>query len=129
MNHTNIAIVYDFEEVADREALEAAHQKGIIHRDLKPANIEISPGAKVKVLDFGRAKIYESATPSFADCNSPTLLSGTAGGIILGTAAYMSLEQARQTCRSTRGYRGARLRDLRNGVREASVRGRPRRRA
>src|SRR5205809_6972168 len=86
------------------------------------ASIEISPGAKVKVLDFGRAKIYESATPSFADSNSPTLLSGTAGGIILGTAAYRSPEQARGKPVDQRGHLGARLRDLRNAVREASVR-------
>jgi serine/threonine-protein kinase len=77
------------------EALEAAHQKGIIHRDLKPANIKILPDGKVKVLDFGLAKIYDNETSSPTDSNSPTMLSGTAEGIILGTAAYMSPEQAR----------------------------------
>jgi serine/threonine-protein kinase len=72
-------------------ALEAAHEKGIVHRDLKPGNIKIKPDGSVKVLDFGLAKsAVESAqvTP-----DSPTLLSGT--GMILGTAGYMSPEQAK----------------------------------
>jgi Tol biopolymer transport system component len=72
-------------------ALEAAHDKGIVHRDLKPVNIKIKPDGSVKVLDFGLAKsAVESAevTP-----DSPTLLSGT--GMILGTAGYMSPEQAK----------------------------------
>jgi serine/threonine-protein kinase len=72
-------------------ALEAAHDKGIVHRDLKPGNIKIKPDGSVKVLDFGLAKsAVESAevTP-----DSPTLLSGT--GMILGTAGYMSPEQAK----------------------------------
>src|SRR5215470_11435284 len=76
------------------EALEAAHEKGIIHRDLKPANVKITPDGKVKVLDFGLAKAMESASANPALSNSPTLLSGTMGGTIVGTAAYMSPEQA-----------------------------------
>jgi serine/threonine-protein kinase len=77
------------------EALEAAHEKGIIHRDLKPANVKVTPDGKVKVLDFGLAKALEGAPVSATVSNSPTLLSGTIGGMIIGTAAYMSPEQAR----------------------------------
>jgi Tol biopolymer transport system component len=78
------------------EALEAAHEQGIVHRDLKPANIKITPDGKVKVLDFGLAKAMESA-PATTFSNSPTLLSVAASnaGVILGTAAYMSPEQAK----------------------------------
>src|SRR5215510_3244085 len=76
------------------EALEAAHEKDIIHRDLKPANVKITPEGRVKVLDFGLAKPLEEPIRSSSD--SPTFrVTATDQGIILGTAAYMSPEQAR----------------------------------
>ncbi len=78
------------------EALEAAHDKGIIHRDLKPANIKVTPEGKVKVLDFGLAKAFASGPAEENLSNSPTLSdAATRQGVILGTAAYMSPEQAR----------------------------------
>jgi serine/threonine protein kinase/Tol biopolymer transport system component len=77
------------------EALEAAHEKGIIHRDLKPANIKVTPDGKVKVLDFGLAKAF-AGDQEVNLSNSPTLSdAATRQGVILGTAAYMSPEQAR----------------------------------
>src|SRR5690349_9141761 len=77
------------------EALEAAHERGIIHRDLKPANVKILPDGKVKVLDFGLAKAMRG-TPAPDLSNSPTLsMSTKEAGVILGTAAYMSPEQAK----------------------------------
>ncbi len=84
-------------QIAD--ALEAAHEKGITHRDLKPSNIKIKSDGTVKVLDFGLAKLV-SKTPGGAPAinseNSPTLTMGqTEAGVILGTAAYMSPEQAK----------------------------------
>src|SRR5262245_39964786 len=78
------------------EALEAAHEKGIIHRDLKPGNVKIVPDGKVKVLDFGLAKALESGPVNPALSHSPTLsMAATNAGLILGTAAYMSPEQAK----------------------------------
>jgi serine/threonine protein kinase/Tol biopolymer transport system component len=88
-------------EIAERiaEALEEAHGKGIVHRDLKPANVKVTPDGKVKVLDFGLAKAWAAdaaigSAPSLSQ--SPTLThTGTIAGVILGTAGYMSPEQAR----------------------------------
>ena len=78
------------------EALEAAHDQSVIHRDLKPANIKITPGGRVKVLDFGLAKMLETTHPAASLSMSPTLsIQATYAGVILGTAAYMSPEQAR----------------------------------
>jgi Tol biopolymer transport system component len=77
------------------DALEAAHERGIVHRDLKPANIKITPEGRVKVLDFGLARAVTGGGSSPALAHSPTLTGVTHGGVLLGTAAYMSPEQAR----------------------------------
>jgi serine/threonine protein kinase len=121
LNHPNIAQIYGVEERAlvmelvagetlkgplpldsalnyarqIADALEAAHEKNIVHRDLKPANIMITPAGVVKILDFGLAAVAPSSDPS-NPADSPTLtISPTRAGMILGTAAYMSPEQAR----------------------------------
>jgi serine/threonine protein kinase/Tol biopolymer transport system component len=91
---------FDFLGIAKQiaEALEYAHERGIIHRDLKPANVKITPEGMVKVLDFGLAKMLDPQVSQSAPNpnNSPALSAlGTSAGMILGTAAYMSPEQAK----------------------------------
>src|SRR5215472_12520457 len=77
------------------EALEYAHDHGVVHRDLKPSNIKISPDGQVKVLDFGLAKVLEEEPSKSPLADSPTVTIGaTEVGVILGTASYMSPEQA-----------------------------------
>ncbi len=76
------------------DGLEAAHERGIVHRDLKPANIKVRPDGTIKILDFGLARVLSGDT-SIDPSDSPTTLGGTMAGVILGTAAYMSPEQAR----------------------------------
>jgi eukaryotic-like serine/threonine-protein kinase len=89
------------------EALEAAHEAGIIHRDLKPANVKLRPDGTVKVLDFGLAKSLEPASAASSNVTaSPTITTPammTGVGVILGTAAYMSPEQAKGRAADKRG--------------------------
>jgi len=121
LNHPNIASIYGIEERAlvmelvegetlkgpvsvetaldyarqTAEALEAAHEKGIIHRDLKPANIKVTPQGVVKVLDFGLAAVTHSSASGDPSISPTLTISPSRAGMILGTAAYMSPEQAR----------------------------------
>src|SRR6185436_8416382 len=84
------------------EALEAAHDREIIHRDLKPANIKLTPDGNVKVLDFGLAKDISTPGASLTELQSPVLVDASLPGMILGTAGYMSPEQAKGRVAGTR---------------------------
>ncbi len=90
--HEEVVIL--FQQIA--EALEAAHARGVVHRDLKPSNIKLTPEGRIKVLDFGLAKALAAEEPASDLSHSPTLTrDATRAGVILGTASYMSPEQAK----------------------------------
>ncbi len=122
LNHPNIAAIYGVEEraivlelvegqtlsgpLSEEEvlpliyqlidALEYAHEQGVVHRDLKPANIKVTPQGRLKVLDFGLAKALSNETATANAASSPTMtMRATVAGVIMGTAGYMSPEQAR----------------------------------